>query len=168
MDPIPCVSTTTQGKPLDLAALEQEIGGQGKNASYDRSTGQVVEGRVGVTFDVAGAEKLVEDAQPGQEIVIPAQITYPTVTKAELEKVLFRDVLGQYTSYVSVKLSFSSLKTSSMSWFFNRRLIQVPAVSRLIYPAATVATYNKVRSATGKRAVSKSSLPKKSSIPAIR
>ena len=101
MDPIPCVSTTTQGKPLDLAALEQEIGGQGKNASYDRSTGQVVEGRIGVTFDVAGAEKLVEDAQPGQEIVIPAQITYPTVTKAELEKVLFRDVLGQYTSYVS-------------------------------------------------------------------
>lgn len=101
MDPIPCVSTITQGKPLDLAALEQEIGGQGKNASYDRSTGQVVEGRIGVTFDVAGAEKLVEDAQPGQEIVIPAQITYPTVTKAELEKVLFRDVLGQYTSYVS-------------------------------------------------------------------
>lgn len=101
MDPIPCVSTTTQGKPLDLAALEQEIGGQGKNASYDRSTGQVVEGRIGVTFDVTGAEKLVEDAQPGQEIVIPAQITYPTVTKAELEKVLFRDVLGQYTSYVS-------------------------------------------------------------------
>ena len=79
MDPIPCVSTITQGKPLDLAALEQEIGGQGKNASYDRSTGQVVEGRVGVTFDVAGAEKLVEDAQPGQEIVIPAQITYPTL-----------------------------------------------------------------------------------------
>lgn len=101
LDPIECVSTVTQGKALDLAAVEQEIGGQGRNASYDRATGQVVEGRVGVTFDVAGAEKLVEQAQPGQEIVIPAQITYPTVTKAELEKVLFRDVLGQYTSYVS-------------------------------------------------------------------
>ncbi len=101
LDPIECVSTVTQGKALDLAAVEQEIGGEGKNASYDRATGQVVEGRVGVTFDVAAAEKLVEQAQPGQEIVIPAQITYPTVTKAELEKVLFRDVLGQYTSYVS-------------------------------------------------------------------
>ena len=101
LDPIECVSTVTQGKALDLAAVEQEIGGEGKNASYDRATGQVVEGRVGVTFDVAGAEKLVEQAQPGQEIVIPARITYPTVTKAELEKVLFRDVLGQYTSYVS-------------------------------------------------------------------
>lgn len=101
LDPIECVSAVTQGKALDLAAVEQEIGGQGKNASYDRATGQVVEGRVGVTFDVAAAEKLVEQAQPGQEIVIPAQITYPTVTKAELEKVLFRDVLGQYTSYVS-------------------------------------------------------------------
>lgn len=101
LDPIECVSTVTQGKALDLAAVEQEIGGQGKNASYDRATGQVVEGRVGVTFDVAAAEKLVEQAQPGQELVIPAQITYPTVTKAELEKVLFRDVLGQYTSYVS-------------------------------------------------------------------
>lgn len=101
LDPIECASTVTQGKVLDLAAVEQEIGGQGKNASYDKATGQVVEGRVGVTFDVAGAEKLVEQAQPGQEIMIPAQITYPTVTKAELEKVLFRDVLGQYTSYVS-------------------------------------------------------------------
>ena len=101
LDPIECVSTVTQGKALDLAAVEQEIGGQGKNASYDRATGQVMEGRVGVTFDVAAAEKLVEQAQPGQEIVIPARITYPTVTKAELEKVLFRDVLGQYTSYVS-------------------------------------------------------------------
>lgn len=101
LDPIECVSTVTRGKALDLAAVEQEIGGQGKNASYDRATGQVVEGRVGVTFDVAAAEKLVEQAKPGQEIVIPAQITYPTVTKAELEKVLFRDVLGQYTSYVS-------------------------------------------------------------------
>lgn len=101
LDPIECVSTVTQGKALDLAAVEREIGGEGKNASYDRATGQVVEGRVGVTFDVAAAEKLVEQAQPGQELVIPAQITYPTVTKAELEKVLFRDVLGQYTSYVS-------------------------------------------------------------------
>ena len=101
LDPIPCVSTVTQGKALDLAAVEREIGGEGKNASYDRATGQVVEGRVGVTFDVAAAEKLVEQAQPGQELVIPARITYPTVTKAELEKVLFRDVLGQYTSYVS-------------------------------------------------------------------
>lgn len=101
LDPIECVSTVTQGKALDLAAVEQEIGGEGKNASYDRATGQVVEGRVGVTFDVAAAEKLVEQAQPGQELVIPARITYPTVTKAELEKVLFRDVLGQYTSYVS-------------------------------------------------------------------
>lgn len=101
LDPIECVSTVTQGKALDLAAVEREIGGEGKNASYDRATGQVVEGRVGVTFDVAAAEKLVEQAQPGQELVIPARITYPTVTKAGLEKVLFRDVLGQYTSYVS-------------------------------------------------------------------
>ena len=101
LDPIECVSTVTQGKALDLAAVEREIGGEGKNASYDRATGQVVEGRVGVSFDVAAAEKLVEQAQPGQELVIPARITYPTVTKAGLEKVLFRDVLGQYTSYVS-------------------------------------------------------------------
>ena len=56
LDPIECVSTVTQGKALDLAAVEREIGGEGKNASYDRATGQVVEGRVGVTFDVAAAD----------------------------------------------------------------------------------------------------------------
>ena len=55
-----------------------------------------------------------------------------------------------------------------MSWFFSKRVIQTPAVSRQIYPAATVDTYDKVRSVTEKRVVNKNSLPKKSDTPAVR
>ena len=100
MDPIPCVSTTTQGKPLDLAAWSRRSAAREKNASYDRATGQVVEGRIGVTFD--GGGRGVEAPQPARRSSSPARITlsHPS-PKGGLEKVLFRDVLGQYTSYVS-------------------------------------------------------------------
>ena len=72
-----------------------------KNASYNAAADQVEEGTVQVTFDADAAQKLVAQAQPGQEITVPAQIQQPKVSKAVLEKVLFRDVLASCTTYVS-------------------------------------------------------------------
>ena len=72
-----------------------------KNASYNAAADQVEEGTVQVTFDADAAQKLVAQAQPGQEITVPAQIQQPKVSKAALEKVLFRDVLASCTTYVS-------------------------------------------------------------------
>ncbi len=87
--------------PLDLETLHQEICGDGVSAMYDKSTGGLTEERVGVQFDVAAAKEIVAAAQPGTEVVIPAEITAPKVTKEALEKVLFRDELGSFTTYVS-------------------------------------------------------------------
>ena len=57
-----------------------------KNASYNAAADQVEEGTVQVTFDAAAAQKLVAQAQPGQEITVPAQIQQPKVSKEALEK----------------------------------------------------------------------------------
>ena len=99
--PVSCTYLPVFGKPLDLDALHKEICGEGVNAMYDKSTGGLTEERLGIQFDLAKAKELMEQAEPGKEVVIPATITFPKVTKAELEKVLFRDELGSYTTYVS-------------------------------------------------------------------
>ena len=99
--PVSCTYLPVFGKPLDLDALHKEICGEGVNAMYDKSTGGLTEERLGIQFDLAKAKELMEKAEPGKEVVIPATITFPKVTKAELEKVLFRDELGSYTTYVS-------------------------------------------------------------------
>ncbi len=72
-----------------------------KTPPYNAAADQVEEGTVQVTFDADAAQKLVAQAQPGQEITVPAQIQQPKVSKAVLEKVLFRDVLASCTTYVS-------------------------------------------------------------------
>ena len=87
-------------KPVDFDAFAETYA-TAKNASYNAAADQVEEGTVQVTFDADAAQKLVAQAQPGQEITVPAQIQQPKVSKAVLEKVLFRDVLASCTTYVS-------------------------------------------------------------------
>ncbi len=99
--PVACSYLPVVGKPLDLDALHEEICGEGTSAMYDKATGGLTEERLGVEFDTARAKEIMEQAEPGEEVVIPAAVTFPKVTKEELEKVLFRDELGSYTTYVS-------------------------------------------------------------------
>ncbi len=99
--PVACTYLPVVAKPLDLDALHEEICVEGTSAMYDKATGGLTEERLGVQFDLAQAKELVEKAEPGTELVIPATVTFPKVTKEELEKVLFRDRLGSYTTYVS-------------------------------------------------------------------
>lgn len=99
--PIACSYLPVVAKPLDLEVLHGEICGEGTSAMYDKATGGLTEERLGVEFDIAQAKELMAKAEPGQEVVIPATITFPKVTKDVLEKVLFRDELGSYTTYVS-------------------------------------------------------------------
>lgn len=100
LEPVTCAYEVVEAKPVDFDAFAETYA-TAKNASYNAAADQVEEGTVQVTFDADAAQKLVAQAQPGQEITVPAQIQQPKVSKAALEKVLFRDVLGQYTSYVS-------------------------------------------------------------------
>lgn len=92
---------TSEGQSLDLEAIAQELNSEASPARYDIESGKVVDGTVGVHLDPEAAQFALDAAAPGERILLPAEVIYPSVTAAELEAVLFRDVLGTATTVVS-------------------------------------------------------------------
>jgi len=66
-----------------------------KSASYDPQTKSVTEEAVGVTFDVAEAITLLYAAESGKAVTVGLVYTDPEVTREEMERVLFRDMIGE-------------------------------------------------------------------------
>lgn len=96
-----CPVKESPAKANDIKSL-RDLPETAENAAYDPESKTCKDGTIGVHFDYLLAQKMLEDAQPGETISVPAQIQYPSVlTAQELEKSLFRDVLGSYTTYVS-------------------------------------------------------------------
>jgi vancomycin resistance protein YoaR len=92
--------TVLPASTLSAQAVYDEVSGEMKNAGYDPASKSITPERIGATFDAAAAEELLENAAPGETVDIPAEIEYPAVTADALEDVLFRDVLGTYTTHV--------------------------------------------------------------------
>lgn len=88
------------GRELDLEAIALELNAEPSPARYDIPTGKVVEGRIGVSLDPQAAAFALDAAAPGERLLLPADVTYPSMTAAELEAVLFRDVLGSASTHV--------------------------------------------------------------------
>ncbi len=84
----------------DLADINEKLGGEMANASYDKATGAIIPERMALNFDLAAAKSLLDAAAPGETIQIPAELSEPEITAEELRSVLFRDVLGTYTTRV--------------------------------------------------------------------
>ena len=101
LSPIECRYEVLSAKPIDLDEVYENIHGEMTNAGYDKYTGELTDGKIGVEFDVTQAKGLLKEAQPGQEFTVPAKVTFPRVTKEELKDLLFRDCLGSYTTYAS-------------------------------------------------------------------
>ena len=83
LEPVACAYEVVEAKPVDFDAFAETYA-TAKNASYNAAADQVEEGTVQVTFDADAAQRLVAQAQPGQEITVPAQIQQPKVSKAAL------------------------------------------------------------------------------------
>lgn len=99
MNTVDCTSEKVAAKELDLAELQKKLAGSAKNAWYDVSTGECVEGKPSVEFDAKQAQQLMEQAKPGEEFEVPCKLVAPKVDKADLEAHLFTDLLGTYTTY---------------------------------------------------------------------
>ena len=103
--------------------IYDQVAGEMKNAGYDKETDSITPEKVGAEFDVKAAQAALDRAAPGETVSIPAQIQLPAVTAEELKTVLFRDVLGEYTTSVSgtiarrsnVKLSAASINNYVMN-----------------------------------------------------
>ena len=103
----------------DLQAIYTELSAEPVDAKYtDDGTFSVIEETVGCRFDVAAANTLWDQAQPGETVSIPLSITYPEVTAEKLESQLYRDLLGimttDYTASVENRKNNVRLATSKI------------------------------------------------------
>jgi len=105
-----------EAKVLSAQDIYDAVSGEVKNAGWDAASGAITPEQVGAEFDVTSAQKLLDDAAPGAAVQIPATIEYPKVTAQELKGVLFRDVLGTYTTHVGGSAArISNVKLASAS-----------------------------------------------------
>jgi len=90
-------------KPVspDLDSIHEALFSECVSAEYDSGKDEITESSVGVDFDVNDAQKAWENAKTGELVIIKFKITEPEVTKEKLEKMLFADVLGSYTTNYS-------------------------------------------------------------------
>ncbi len=84
---------------LDLKAIYDQIYVEMKNPELSED-GTIKEGVRGVSFDLAAAEKLVRSAQVGETVRVPLVFTEPELKPEDLQKLLFRDVLAECTTYI--------------------------------------------------------------------
>lgn len=81
---------------IDLEAIFQEYCSDPVDAVMDMETFEVTGETYGYTFDLDKAQSLLLEAEEGAVIGIPMEYVYPEVLSADLEGMLFRDVLGSY------------------------------------------------------------------------
>lgn len=98
LSPVACTYTQRAAQPLDIQALHDEISGTMAAAICDKSTGKPTQSRVGVQFDVAAVQAQLDAAAPGAEFLADAQVQFPPAATEELERAMFRDVIGTCTT----------------------------------------------------------------------
>jgi vancomycin resistance protein YoaR len=88
--------------PVDVDALYNDVYTQPENATLDPDNNYaIVAGVDGVSFDQETAKSVLESAGEGMTVEIPLVFTAPDITTDMMNKYLFRDQLGTYTTSVS-------------------------------------------------------------------
>lgn len=86
----------------EIKTLHEQISKEVKNATLDKNNNYaVIEGQVGAKFDLEEATKKYNKTAQGKQFTVDATIIQPKINKETLEKNLFRDVLGEYTTTVT-------------------------------------------------------------------
>ena len=86
---------------FDLEALYEKISVEPVDAAYDTETWEVTQSVTGVSFDMAAARALLDNARAGVHVVIPLLFTEPVFTTEGLESALFRDELATRKTYIA-------------------------------------------------------------------
>ena len=84
----------------DFEAIHAELAREPVNAYFSEdNTFTVIEEVVGCEFSVSEAQSLWSATAYATEVVIPMEMTYPEITAESLNALLYRDVLGERTTY---------------------------------------------------------------------
>jgi len=92
---------TSASAPIDLHAIYESVFSEPEDAIFDKELDAPTEHVMGVTFDMALAQHILDTADPGAEVRIPLIITKPEITTEYLQEVLFRDVLATSTTLLT-------------------------------------------------------------------
>ncbi|MBU5625802.1 VanW family protein [Oscillibacter sp. MSJ-2] len=142
---VPIPYTLVRGTVLSAQAVHTAAAREVKNAGYDPKTESIYEAVVGAEFDQEEAQRLLDEAEPGETVEIPAAVEYPAVTADELRPLLFRDVLGTYKTHVSGSSNrISNVKKSAA------------AINGFVLNTGDVFSYNDV---VGERTAARGYLP---------
>ena len=129
--------TEITGEPQcpDFGAILTLLHKEPRDARFtDDGRFEVIDEIVGCTFDTAQAEALWNAAAPAEEVRIPMDVVWPTVTGEELRARLYHDLLGACTTYY-----FNSTENRRS----NIRLASAKINEYILYPGE-VFSYNTV------------------------
>lgn len=84
-----------------LKAIYDSVFTEPVNSQYDEETGGVTESKQGVSFDMDEALRLWEEADTGDEIIIPLILTDPEIDSETLAARIFADCLAKKSTSLS-------------------------------------------------------------------
>lgn len=101
-DPIDIPTIDSKETEEVMTEIYKAIPQKAVNATLDKNNNYaIVDSQIGVVYDEKEALKKFNDTKEGKQFSLKATITQPTITKEMLEQNLFKDVLGEYSTYVS-------------------------------------------------------------------
>ncbi len=86
---------SSEDADIDLEELYDQIFKEPVNARFDAESGTALASENGISFDIELAQRLLDEAKPGDTVVIPLIITEPEIRTEDLNANLFSDCLAQ-------------------------------------------------------------------------
>lgn len=99
--PVPLTGEELPADSVDLNTIRNQVHTEAKSATLNKETLEIEDDVVGLDFDVSSATLAYNAAKNGEVIEIPLSVTTPEITKADLQRMLFADVLGEGLSTIS-------------------------------------------------------------------
>lgn len=85
-----------------MKTIYKSLSKEGKNATLDKNDNyKIVAEQYGAKYDLDDSISAFNKAKEGKEFEVKAKAIVPSITKEDLEKNLFKDVLGEYTTTVN-------------------------------------------------------------------
>ena len=85
-----------------MKTIYKTLSKEGKNATIDKDNNyKIVKEEYGAKYNLDDSISAFNKAKEGKEFEVKAKAIIPSITKEDLEKNLFKDVLGEYTTSVS-------------------------------------------------------------------
>ena len=85
-----------------MQTIYKTLSKEGKNATLDKNNDyKIVAEQYGAKYDLDDSISAFNKAKEGKEFEVKAKAIVPSITKEDLEKNLFKDVLGEYTTTVN-------------------------------------------------------------------